>query len=259
MTQHDDLPRWRDAGGPDFLDQAADAYRADGPTDETLAQMLTTVQAAPLLPTPHFDASAAIAKAATGAALSSKVGAALVAVLVAAVSAPWLASRPNHLAPKPARTESLAVAAPRANLAPSEPTDVVEAPAPSAANVDPHPSASKPHVDEEPKRKRSVDHTAPGHAIVDAVVRSPLDELTLLQRARSALAIDPAATLRLTAEHQQSYPEGALREESEVLTIEALVVMRERAKAEARAHAFRAAHPDSLHLRRIEVILAKGP
>ncbi|MBX7197189.1 MAG: hypothetical protein K1X94_34385, partial [Sandaracinaceae bacterium] len=72
-------------------------------------------------------------------------------------------------------------------------------------------------------------------------------ELALLGRARAALATHPEVTLALCAEHASRYPEGVLREEREVLAIDALVATGRESQARARAVRFEAAFPQSVH------------
>jgi hypothetical protein len=85
----------------------------------------------------------------------------------------------------------------------------------------------------------------------------PPSETALIDAAQRALGSDPAAALRHCAEHQQHYPGGALSQEREVIAIDALVRLGRRADAEARAARFRAQHPSSGHIRRIDVLVGK--
>ncbi len=82
-------------------------------------------------------------------------------------------------------------------------------------------------------------------------------EGTLLIEARQAQASDPATALALTQEHARRFPRGELVEEREVLAIEALAGLGRRSEARARLDAFRRRFPQSLHVARLERLLAK--
>jgi hypothetical protein len=78
---------------------------------------------------------------------------------------------------------------------------------------------------------------------------APTGELALLLEARRRAHNDPEATLRLAAEHARRFPHGVLAPEREVLAIEALRALGLPEQAEKRVRDFRAAYPDSLHIR----------
>ena len=82
-------------------------------------------------------------------------------------------------------------------------------------------------------------------------------EASLLVPARAALARAPARTLSLCARHAQLFPRGALAEERDVLSIEALDALGRNAEARARAATFRRTHPGSAHLDRITRVLGE--
>jgi hypothetical protein len=84
-------------------------------------------------------------------------------------------------------------------------------------------------------------------------------EIKLLERAQDALFANPAAAVLLADEDVRRFPDGLLRQEAEVIAIDALVRTGRRAPAEARAKRFRAAYPTSTHLRRIDELLAPRP
>jgi len=77
-------------------------------------------------------------------------------------------------------------------------------------------------------------------------------EVELLERARRALASDPKRALTLTRQHQSLYPQGALRQEREVIAIEALRRLGAPAQASERAGSFEQRYPDSAHRRSVE-------
>jgi hypothetical protein len=82
-------------------------------------------------------------------------------------------------------------------------------------------------------------------------------EGTLLLQARRALASDPAAALALTQEHARRFPAGDLVPEREVLAIEALAGLGRRSDARARLDTFERRFPQSLHIARLERLLAE--
>ncbi len=80
-------------------------------------------------------------------------------------------------------------------------------------------------------------------------------ETALIESARAAVLRDPARALALTDAHRRDFPSGELAPEREVIAIDALARLGRRAEAQARADAFRAAHPRSIHTARIAAIL----
>jgi hypothetical protein len=87
--------------------------------------------------------------------------------------------------------------------------------------------------------------------------RPALSEAALLEQARSALASDPARALALTRQHQARFPNGILRQEREVIAIEALRRLGRGKTAAERAGSFEQAFPDSAHRRAVESGLSK--
>ncbi|MEM9193412.1 MAG: hypothetical protein AAGF12_29830 [Myxococcota bacterium] len=82
-------------------------------------------------------------------------------------------------------------------------------------------------------------------------------ESELLEQARAALQSRPGRALGLVRQHAELYPRGALSQEREVIYIEALIRMGNRDAARARIDRFRARHPSSIHLRRLEASLER--
>lgn len=104
---------------------------------------------------------------------------------------------------------------------------------------------------------------APTQALVPEVVPEPTprtaitpDEPAYIDSVRRALDTQPQRALRLAQRHHARFPEGLLGEEAEVLEIEALARMGQRAEAEARASSFYAQHATSPYRRRIDRALA---
>ena len=81
------------------------------------------------------------------------------------------------------------------------------------------------------------------------------DELALVARAQEALARTPGAALSLVAEHERTFPRGALGQECEVIAIDALLKLGRMTEAEARAGRFHQRFPTSALGRRVDVLL----
>jgi hypothetical protein len=81
------------------------------------------------------------------------------------------------------------------------------------------------------------------------------DEVTLVGHAQDALGASPTRALALADEEARRFPRGILRQEGEVIAIDALMRLGRRDAAEERARAFRIAYPTSTGLRRIDVLL----
>lgn len=80
-------------------------------------------------------------------------------------------------------------------------------------------------------------------------------ELELVQRARGLMNSAPAEALELTRQHARLYPNGVFEQEREVIAIECLQKIGERAQAEQRAQRFAERFPGSLHLPRLARLL----
>jgi hypothetical protein len=94
-------------------------------------------------------------------------------------------------------------------------------------------------------------------AAPSAPAASISSEIRMLDAARRAQASgDGAGAIRALDEYKKQYPHGVLAEESSLLRIEALAKLGNLSAARALAQKFRAAHPDSPHLRRIDSVLA---
>lgn len=175
-----------------------------------------------------------------GASLGAKlVGLALVAGAVAGGVGLALHSRSR---PEPAPAAAVQPAPPLAADPPAPTPLPTLTPAPAPPLDPPRPAPKVP-----PPARASRAETHAG---------DPRAEAALLQQANDALAVDPGRALKLCAVHVQRYPSGLLSQEREVIAIEALVALGRRAEATERADRFRAAHPESSHLRRIEQVLS---
>jgi hypothetical protein len=77
-------------------------------------------------------------------------------------------------------------------------------------------------------------------------------ELSVLQRARAALASDPARALRLSSGHARDYPNSQFAQEREVIRIEALRKLGREDEARKRGRDFSERFPDSAHGSRLD-------
>jgi hypothetical protein len=132
-------------------------------------------------------------------------------------------------------------------------------PAPAAlvaydASVERGPAQPSTPVRSRIKRERARPRsTAPART-----VSSPEAELALLDRAQRALERDPATALALSEQHARDYPHGLFAQEREVLAIEALLKLRQRAAAVTRAEDFVKHFADSPHARRVRALLDRS-
>jgi hypothetical protein len=141
-------------------------------------------------------------------------------------------------------------AAPTANTAVSSgskisalPPGSAEAPAEASASAEAAPTPANSAASE--NRPSAAAH------------KPALSEAALLERARAALASDPARALALTRQHQARFPSGVLKQEREVIAIEALRRLGQSKAASERAGSFEQAFPDSAHRRAVEGGLSK--
>jgi hypothetical protein len=87
---------------------------------------------------------------------------------------------------------------------------------------------------------------------------SPDAELTLLKQAQATLDHDATTALALAEQHAKLYPRGLFAQEREILAIEALLKLRQRSAALARAKDFVARYPDSPHARRVRSLIERS-
>lgn len=118
------------------------------------------------------------------------------------------------------------------------------------------PAASSLHTTAEPASRGP--RIAPTRPRTDSEALAA--ELRVLQAARQSVARrDFSSALANLAEHQRSYPSGALSEEREALRIKALVGLGRRAEAARAGAAFRKHFPRSALNGRIEEMLGHKP
>jgi len=90
---------------------------------------------------------------------------------------------------------------------------------------------------------------APGDSRVTA--DPVLAELRLIERARAALAGDPARALQLCRAHAREFPRAVMSEERDAMVISALISLRRFSEARARQASFVIEYPESPHERRL--------
>jgi hypothetical protein len=232
MTKVEDVVRWSaDPEAPAGMRELVRAANAaeTGPTTAELASMRGQL------------ASRLVPKAALLTARTIIVG--LLVVGTGAGIVGYLTSRSDrpvlHVEHAPiARFEPPPPAAP-------PPSPVVIAPAP----VEPPPPS---HVRVAPPKP-----AAPPAPAVDTPVPPPplpqISEVTLLEQARVALrGGDITRALALTEQHATLYPDGALVEEREALTIEALIKLGRRDEAVAKWSKFASSYPHSNYRARLQ-------
>jgi len=158
------------------------------------------------------------------------------------------------LRPEPGERPLAAPASPRARPRPAavEPPATTIAPVPrlrDAPALPQRPAHDAPSVS-------SVEVRAPG-ATSDGGPAGDRDELALLAAAQRALAGAPGVALSLVHEHEARFAQGALAQEREVVAIDALLGLGRRTEALDRAARFHRQFPESVHGRRIDVLLGR--
>lgn len=215
------------------LDELVQQARRDRPASGALSGVARN------LGIPAATGAAAVLTTASTAAGVAKVGLSRLALwglgagsTVAATSAVVLAISMRAPAPTP----------PIAPVAPAVVSVARPEPAPEPPAALPSPEPETPTPEAAPRRPPEV---------------ATWDEPQLIERARKALASDPRRALALAIEHQKRFPSGALSVEREVILIEAFARAGQTGVARARALAFQAHYPKSIHLPRVKALLAR--
>ncbi len=226
MIDERDPPRFREAGsdaGPELRELFENAA-LDLPSAAELQSLRARLPDPPAIPAPEsLGKSGLLGSGGRALAIAAAVGglAALVALIGLQSSAP--------------RTET--TTPPMASSAPHLTEPAPQAPVPSAAEAAPPPI--------EPAAE------APAPPASAARAKKP-NEAALLERARRALSKNPALALELTRRHQAEFPRGVLRQEREVIAIEALRRLGEADQARERGSEFRREFPNSAHGRAVD-------
>jgi hypothetical protein len=104
-------------------------------------------------------------------------------------------------------------------------------------------------VETVPEQETPAAESAPARKSAPA---KPVDELSLLQRARRALAKEPNEALSLVRRHEREYPNGKYVQEREVIRIEALRNVGKGDEAERRGEDFKRRFPGSAHKSKLD-------
>lgn len=264
MTYDKDPPRLRLSGDPsDPFVLALEAARGELPGADQLRAIADRL---PLFEAPPASfVSMARARLRTRSMQAAAVALAATVGVSAAVAIRSVL--PVHAPPPPAPTEQPGTSGPAApakrarvvaparaqEVAPSDQTEPVVSPPAgrmrATGSANPAPSTPR-HEDSRPSQADLPASDMDGP-------RTPETETALLGRAHQALASDPARALSLTAQHQREYPSGVLRQESDLIAIEALQALGRHAEARASAASFRARYPSSAHLRRLDRLIGE--
>jgi len=248
MKYHQDPPRLAEAvdEAPEQLRLLLQQAREDLPTETQLHRLALAL--APYWATPAAGASTT----ALGASGAKAVGVLLIGgaalgggAWVALSGAPAPAEDPARApAVRPASQAGPQVRS-SADLAqpPTSPSRAVELGSEPGEPSSQAPAVlrSAPKAPVIPPRSGSARTTTP----------SAPSEAQLLQAAQALLRNDPRRALALAREHERRFPNGALAQEREVITIEALGRLGRERDARARADEFRSRYPDSAHRRRV--------
>lgn len=84
-----------------------------------------------------------------------------------------------------------------------------------------------------------------------------LEEAELLEKARSLVGTNPAAALKLTAEHARDFPKGRLMAEADLLAAQALLGTGNTAAAKQRAQAALKRYPNGIYARQLRDIVER--
>jgi len=231
MSVQNDPPRLAESEPSSTLGQRFASATRELPTETelvTLARRLEPVFG----PSPRSTSAAKLASLGIAAGIAAVLAAALVM---------------NERVPSNVRIRASA-SAPLASEARAEvpPTSGGAAAPVSKSSAATAPATSEQERSAVPATARVVSSASPGKHM-----NSPT-EVELLERARRALASDPANALTLTQKDAALYPNGELAQEREVIAIEALRRLQRNAEAEQRARAFARAFPGSAHQRAVE-------
>jgi hypothetical protein len=244
MTDFDDPPRLADSTDtPPELRNLLSSARSDLPDDNQVKRVaarlgpLLGLGAIGVLGQSALTASGTAAQGGAGATAVTAVGIGKIAGVVllggALAGGAWWWSGSRGSTPAPSAQPSTA---PRTVPVAASPKSVAASP------VDSTPVAA-PSAADSAQEVRSGARPA-----------APMTEAQLLQRARAALATDPALALRLTEMHKARFGSGQLAQEREVIAIDALERLKRTNEAKQRATQFHSEFPDSVHQHKVDEI-----
>lgn len=254
----------RDDRAPDGSEERARAALGIGAVAITGAAVIAS-QGASAPP-----AAAAVTKIATAVVLKwLGVGLAVTMVTAAPVTYLLVSSAPAPAVVAPADSgggaqarapskSSSSTAAPSTGREREEPEELPAVPAallPSVPEASAVPGTLPPAPAAAPRASSAA---SPGDAAPARNASGLAPELDVLDRARAALAAhDPAGARAALEEYQRRFPQGSMREEAELASIETLVSSGDTAGAHDAALRFLAAHPSSTYGARIRAIVKR--
>lgn len=97
--------------------------------------------------------------------------------------------------------------------------------------------------------------TAPPDRAPKLKLDARLEEVELLEKARSLVGSNPAGALKLTVEHSRDFPKGRLGAEADLIAAQSLLAMGKVAAAKQRAQASLARYPRGLYARQLREIV----
>ncbi len=97
--------------------------------------------------------------------------------------------------------------------------------------------------------------TAPPDRAPKLKLDARLEEAELLEKARALVGSNPAAALKLTAEHSRDFPKGRLGAEADLIAAQSLLGMGKVAAAKQRAQASLSRYPRGLYARQLREIV----
>ncbi len=236
MSSNRDPPRLSTdpATSPWLRSMLSDA-QTQGSTTIDIDRMTERVQAAILVSPPSLDIPAP-AKPLLGGLSAGKViivGAGV--VLGTALGTVWTLKQASRSVPQPPVAATQPLGANSLNPAASAPSE----------------SAAAPVANSEVLRAAATPSALASSTSHDSRI-SGLNEVALLDLARSALGTDPRRALWLTQEHIRRFPHGALVQEREVIAIEALSRLGQTDAARSRGNEFERRYPGSAHQPKID-------
>ncbi len=237
-SDHDPVRLNTDPGTSPWLRTMLSDAQADASSTVDIDRMTVRVEAAILAGPPSPDLHVP-AKTHLGSLTTSKaiiVGAGL--AIGTAIGTVWMLKKAPHSVPQPPASLTQPL-----NTLPANPAASA---APTLAE-----SAAAPVENNEAARQSPTPSTPPSATSRDSRPTG-LNEVALLDLARSSLGTDPRRALSLTQEHAKRFPHGALAQEREVIAIEALSRLGQTDAARSRGSEFERRYPGSAHQQKID-------
>ena len=251
------------------LEHALNQACARGPSDEQMRALerrvlgaLGSAGAASIVAAAvRAGRTSAVAPAAAGVSIATTkvvvVGLALAAVTAGGA---WVWRRPAATITPPVTASARFTVEPAEAPTPVAIAQPAPAPAPRPALATTRPkrasgTASPVAIKDSP---RTPEHPAAADVVAAKPAGAAADdgeELRLLARAHSALAVDPAFALTLVHEHRRRVPSGSMDQEREVIAVSALMALGRFDEARQAADRFAHDHAGSAYAARIRAIV----